>query len=100
MIIALVIVIIIIVIVVIIIVIIVIIIIDIIVTIIVIIVGIVQADNTSKEIKWKSLLKQEIFFKSYKSTDLKYYREHLQVKNSSWSGAVTGFLYDEIASNI
>ena len=72
----------------------------IIVIIIVIIVGIVQADNTSKEIKWKSLLNQEIFFKSHKNTDLKYYREHLQIKNSSWSGGVTGFLYDEIVHNI
>jgi hypothetical protein len=59
--------------------------------------GLVQADNTSIDIKWKALLNQENFYKTDKKMDLKNFREKLQIKNSTWSGAVTGFLYDEIS---
>ena len=59
--------------------------------------GLVQADNTSIDIKWKALRNQENFYKTDKNTDLKNFREKLQIKNLTWSGAVTGFLYDEIS---
>ena len=63
-------------------------------------VGLIQADSTSIEIKWKSLRNQETVYKAQKNIDLKYYRENLRLKNSSWSGPVTGFLFDEIPSNV
>ena len=64
------------------------------------IVGLVQADNASNTIKWKALLNQETFYKEYKDTNLKYYRENLQLQNSSWSGSISGFLFDENVSNV
>ena len=43
------------------------------------------------------MLQQEILFKTYNNTDLKYYRENLlQVNNKTWCSSVTGFLFDEI----
>jgi hypothetical protein len=47
------------------------------------------------ELKWKSLRNQEKYYKSHKKIDLKNFREKLDLKNSSWNGAATGFLYDE-----
>jgi hypothetical protein len=55
--------------------------------------GLVQADSASDKIKWKALRSQEIFYKTHKNTDLKIFREHLNLRNSTWCGSVTGFLF-------
>ena len=54
-----------------------------------------RTDNTSVEIKWKALRNQEIYYKKHKNIDLKYHRVKLNLKNSSWNGAVSGYLYGE-----
>lgn len=61
----------------------------------VLIVGLVQSDKTSNVIKRRTMLNQEIFYKSHKNTDLEFYRKNLRLQNSSFSGSVSGFLYDE-----
>ena len=67
---------------------------------IVLIVGLVQSDKTSNFIKRRTMLNQEVFYKNHKNTDLEYYRKNLRLLNSSFSGSVSGFLYDENSSKI
>ena len=55
--------------------------------------GLVQADSNSNGVKWNALRSQEIFYKTHNNTDLEYFREHLNLLNSTWCGAVSGFLF-------
>ena len=57
--------------------------------------GLGRTDSTSVEVKWSALKRQEKHYKQRLGVDLKRYRERLDIKNSSWCGAVTGFLYDK-----
>ena len=69
-------------------------------SLIIIIAGIIQSDKASNKIKRETMLKQETFYKSHKNTDLEYFRKNLRLQNSSFSGSVTGFLYDENSSKV
>ena len=53
----------------------------------------IRADNHSIEHKWKALIQQENFYNKFYGINLKKYREKLALNNSSWNGAVTGYLY-------
>lgn len=57
--------------------------------------GLIQSDKASNVVKRGAMLSQEIFYKSHKNTDLEYCRKKLRLQKSSFSGSVTGFLYDE-----
>jgi hypothetical protein len=52
-----------------------------------------RTDNHPIEHKWKALIQQENFYNIFYGINLKKYREKLALKNSSWNGAVTGYLY-------
>lgn len=51
-----------------------------------------RTDNTKVETKWQSVLKQEAHYKAHLGIDLRQIRQRLALKNTSWNGAVTGFL--------
>ena len=57
--------------------------------------GLGRTDSTSVEKKWKALRNQEKYYKKKLNIDLKMFREKLDLKNNSWNGAVTGYLYDK-----
>ena len=52
-----------------------------------------RSETASVETKWAAVQKQEKHYKSHLGVDLKAVRQSLQLKNSSWNGAVTGYLY-------
>ena len=57
--------------------------------------GLGRTDSTSVEKKWKALRNQEKYYKKKLNIDLKNFREKLDLKNNSWNGAVTGYLYNK-----
>ena len=48
-----------------------------------------RSDTTDMKIKWKAIKSQEKYFKRYLNTQL----HHFKLRNQSWNGAATGFLY-------
>lgn len=50
-------------------------------------------DTTDAYKKWGALIKQEETYEKMYNLTLKNYRNKLNVKNSSWNGAATGYLY-------
>lgn len=53
-----------------------------------------RTETASMNDKWKGVQKQERFYRRYKNIDLKSYRENSRLKNSSWNGAVLGYIYE------
>jgi hypothetical protein len=51
-----------------------------------------RTDNTAEKVKWAAVMEQERHYKRQLGVDLKWYRTHLDLANSSWSGAVKGYL--------
>jgi hypothetical protein len=51
-----------------------------------------RTDITSADEKWKGVIDQEKIYLSKFGIDLKKCRENLGLSNSSWNGAVTGYL--------
>ncbi|KAJ1429322.1 hypothetical protein B484DRAFT_479482 [Ochromonadaceae sp. CCMP2298] len=51
-----------------------------------------RTDNADVKVKWNAVLAQERHYKMYKGVDLAYYRQHLDIANTSWNGAVKGLL--------
>ncbi len=52
-----------------------------------------RTDTASVKEKWKGVQDQEKLYKTYLGVDLTNIRQHLDLKNSSWNGAVKGYLY-------
>jgi len=52
-----------------------------------------RTDTTSVADKWGAVLAQEKFYKKHFGIDLKRCREKIGLSNSSWNGAVRGYLY-------
>lgn len=51
-----------------------------------------RSDNTDVKVKWKAVELQEAHYKTYYNIRLRWYREHMDLKNNSWNGAVRGLL--------
>jgi len=51
-----------------------------------------RTDTASVEMKWQAILEQEKHYKAYLDINLKKCRESVDLKNSSWNGAVIGYL--------
>lgn len=51
-----------------------------------------RTDNTKVETKWAAVLSQETHYKSHLGIDLRGIRQKLELKNTSWNGAVQGWL--------
>lgn len=51
-----------------------------------------RTDNTAVGDKWKAVLAQERHYKQHLGVDLRHFRDHLDIANTSWNGAVKGFL--------
>jgi hypothetical protein len=51
-----------------------------------------RSDNAGVKVKWNAVLAQERHYKMYKGVNLLHYRQHLDIANSSWSGAVKGLI--------
>jgi len=51
-----------------------------------------RTDNNKVEDKWNAVLKQEVYFNKHFKVDLKKVRDKLDLANSSWNGAVRGYL--------
>jgi hypothetical protein len=52
-----------------------------------------RTDNTDIKDKWNAVLLQEKYYKMYLHIDLKKIRKNIKISNSSWNGAVKGYLY-------
>jgi hypothetical protein len=52
-----------------------------------------RSDTTKIEDKWNAVMAQERHYKQYKNIPLSYYRKNLGLSNTSWNGAVTGYLH-------
>lgn len=52
-----------------------------------------RTDNNTVKTKWNALRKQEISYKKMYNIDLRMFRKNIDLKNTSWNGAVTGYLY-------
>ena len=51
-----------------------------------------RTDDTNPEIKWKGLVFQERHYQTFYGVTLHKYRETMDLKNTSWNGAVIGYL--------
>jgi len=51
-----------------------------------------RTDNTKVETKWAAVLSQEKHYRDHLGIDLKAIRQKLKLQNTTWNGAVTGFL--------
>ena len=54
-----------------------------------------RTDNTAVKVKWAAVEEQERVYKSHLGINLKLCRKNLNLRNSSWNGAVTAFLIDD-----
>jgi hypothetical protein len=54
--------------------------------------GLGRTDQTSFNEKWNAVLAQERHYSKYLKIPLSYYRKHLEISNTSWNGAVKGYL--------
>lgn len=54
--------------------------------------GLGRTDTSSVKDKWNAVLAQERHYKLYKHIPLASYRKNLDIHNSSWNGAVKGYL--------
>lgn len=53
-----------------------------------------RTDKTNPEEKWRAVMEQEKVYKSHRGVDLKRCRTKLNIQNTSWNGAVTGYLQE------
>jgi hypothetical protein len=51
-----------------------------------------RTDTTAEKVKWAAVIEQERHYKKHLGVDLKWYRTHMDLANSSWNGAVKGYL--------
>jgi len=51
-----------------------------------------RTDNTKVDVKWGAVVAQERYYKLYKDIPLHAYRKRFDIANTSWNGAVKGFL--------
>lgn len=51
-----------------------------------------RTETANVETKWSAVQKQEKHYKEHLGVDLKTIRQSLKLQNTSWNGAVTGFL--------
>ncbi len=56
--------------------------------------GMGRTDNTRIEDKWNAVIAQERHYLKHKKIKLSYFRKNLDISNSSWNGAVKGYLHD------
>jgi hypothetical protein len=54
--------------------------------------GLGRTDTTSVDDKWNAVLAQERHYSKYYQISLSYYRKNLDIANTSWNGAVKGYL--------
>jgi hypothetical protein len=52
-----------------------------------------RTDNTKVSVKWNAVIAQERHYEKYKNFKLSYYRKNLDLANTSWNGAVKGYLH-------
>ena len=52
-----------------------------------------RTDNTHPDQKWRGVKFQERFYQAHYGITLHKYRETLDLKNTSWNGAVIDYLY-------
>lgn len=52
-----------------------------------------RSDNAGVEDKWRAVLAQEKHYKRHLGVDLARYRNTLDLANTSWNGAVKGYLH-------
>ena len=59
-----------------------------------------RTDNTAVKVKWNAVLAQERHYRKFRGVDLAGRRNRLDIANTSWNGAVTGYLrYRDDISN-
>jgi hypothetical protein len=54
--------------------------------------GLGRTDQTNFNEKWNAVLAQERHYSKFLKIPLSFYRKHLDISNTSWNGAVKGFL--------
>eukprot|EP01034_Spumella_vulgaris_P023630 gene23630-29869_t len=59
-----------------------------------------RTDNTPFKVKWAAVQAQEAHYKRRLGVDLKYFRTHMDLANTSWNGAVKGYLHASPHSDI
>jgi hypothetical protein len=58
----------------------------------------VRTDNTKPDDKWRAVMEQEKVYYNHFGVPLRNYRRNLNIRNTSWNGAVIGYLYDNKAA--
>lgn len=53
-----------------------------------------RTDNTRIEDKWNAVMAQERHYQLYRNLSLSKIRKNLDIMNTTWNGAVKGYLYD------
>jgi hypothetical protein len=51
-----------------------------------------RTDNTKAEAKWNAVQAQERHYRMYKNIPLQMHRKNFDIANTSWNGAVKGYL--------
>lgn len=55
--------------------------------------GLGRTDNTKVEVKWNAVLAQERYYRQHMAIPLQAHRKRFDIANTSWNGAVKGYIH-------